>query len=126
MGLMSNTGLDFFSKTTGFYQLIQYTPLVIGGAAAISTYLMVTIMPGPLLQTNDILMADVLVAFAFFGGMQIARAALSPFKGVMCTVWVMMAREPVIFKDHHGEIWDGLVELNPLVAEALLASKKDD
>ncbi|QSZ33159.1 hypothetical protein DSL72_002745 [Monilinia vaccinii-corymbosi] len=118
--LMSSTGLDLLSKGTGLYQMFLYLPLVIAGIAAISTYLMVTLVPGPILQTSDVLMADVLVAFAFFGGMQVARAVLAPFKGAMCTIWVLMARQPRIFKDHHADIWESLVGLNPSLAEALL------
>ncbi|KAA8564294.1 hypothetical protein EYC84_011238 [Monilinia fructicola] len=118
--LMSRTGLDLLSKGTGLYQMFLYVPLAIAGIAAISTYLMVTLIPGPILQTSDVLVADVLVAFAFFGGMQIARAVLAPFKGAMCTMWLLMAREPTVFRDHHKDIWESLVELNPCLAELLL------
>ncbi|KAI9651319.1 putative choline transporter, neither null mutation nor overexpression affects choline transport [Ciborinia camelliae] len=118
--LMSSSGLDLLAKSTGLYQLIEHIPVVIGGIAAMSTYLIITFVPGPIIQTSDVMMADVLVAFAFFGGTQISRAVLAPFKGAMCTIWVLMAREPTLFKDHHGEIWKGLVELNPILAEELL------
>ncbi|KAF7857904.1 hypothetical protein EAF04_009262 [Stromatinia cepivora] len=118
--LLMSTGLDILHRETGLSEMITHLPLVIGGISATSTYLLVTLMPGPIVETSDILTADVLVAFAFFGGMQIARAVLAPFKGGMCTIYVMIAREPTLFKDHHEEIWNRLVELRPALAEALL------
>ncbi|KAJ8061933.1 hypothetical protein OCU04_009718 [Sclerotinia nivalis] len=118
--LLMSTGLDILHRETGLSEMITHLPLVIAGISATVTYLLVTLMPGPIVQTGDILTADVLVAFAFFGGMQIARAVLAPFKGGMCTIYVMIAREPKLFKDHYEEIWNRLEELRPTLAEALL------
>lgn len=120
--LMSSSGLDV--DAVGLSQMIQYIPLTIAGISAISTYLLVTIMPGPILATNDVLSADVLVAFAFFGGMQISRAVLAPYKGAMCTIYLMMVREPRLFRDHHSVLWNQLVLYKPVIADALL--KKDE
>ncbi|CAD6453336.1 754fa09d-5e3f-4111-8991-537f324cf834 [Sclerotinia trifoliorum] len=118
--LLMSTGLDILHRETGLSEMINHLPLVIAGISATTTYLLVTLMPGPIAETGDVLTADVLVAFAFFGGMQIARAALAPFKGGMCTMYVLMAREPKLIMENHGEIWNCLEELKPTITEALL------
>lgn len=118
--LMQRAGLDFLAKDTGLWAMFQYIPLAVGGTSAVTTYLIVSLIPGPILQTQDVLFADILIAFAFLGGMQITRAVFAPFKGVMCTVWVVMAREPRLFEERYGDVWGSLVELNQGVAAALL------
>lgn len=118
--LLMSTGLDVLHRETGLSEMINHLPLVIAGISATTTYLLVTLMPGPIAETGDILTADVLVAFAFFGGMQIARATLAPFRGGMCTIYVLMAREPKLIMENHGKIWSRLEELKPAIAEALL------
>ncbi|ATZ58063.1 Bcpie2 [Botrytis cinerea B05.10] len=117
--LMSAAGLNIL-KETGLFQMIEYFPVLIGVVSAVSTFLLVTLIPGPIVEYNDILVAEVLVAFAYFGGSQISRAAFAPFNGAMCTIFVMMAREPAIFQEHYGVVWTRLEEFNPSVAEALL------
>ncbi|TGO80854.1 hypothetical protein BPOR_1618g00010 [Botrytis porri] len=119
VALMSAAGLDIL-KDSGLYQMISYFPVMIGMISALSTFLLITLMPGPVEETKDVSIAEILVAFAFFGGVQIARAAFAPFKGAMCTVFVMMARDPAAFQEHYGQIWTRLKELHPGVAEALL------
>ncbi|THV43774.1 hypothetical protein BGAL_0934g00020 [Botrytis galanthina] len=119
VALMSAAGLDIL-KDSGLFQMISYFPVVIGVISALSTFFLITLKPGPVVETKDLLIAEVLVAFAFFGGAQIARAAFAPFKGAMCTIFVMMARDPAVFQEHYGQIWTRLEELHPGVAEALL------
>ncbi|TGO43968.1 hypothetical protein BCON_0685g00010 [Botryotinia convoluta] len=119
VALMSAAGLDILIET-GLFQMIAYFPVAIGVISAISTYLFVTLMPHHLVEINNLLKTEVLLAFAYFGGSQIARAAFAPFKGAMCTIYVMMARDPAVFQEHYGQIWTRLEELNPGVAEALL------
>ncbi|KAF7921478.1 uncharacterized protein EAE97_011267 [Botrytis byssoidea] len=117
--LMSAAGLEML-KDSGLFQMISYFPVVIGVISALSTFFLITLKPNPVEETKDVLIAEVLVAFAFFGGSQIARAAFSPLKGAMCTIFVMMARDPAVFQEHYGQIWTRLEELHPSVAEALL------
>ncbi|KAF7852904.1 uncharacterized protein EAF02_012134 [Botrytis sinoallii] len=119
VALMSVAGLDIL-KESGLFQMISYFPVVIGLISALSTFFLVTLKPGPVVETKDLLIAEVLVAFGFFGGAQIARAAFAPFKGAMCTIFVMMARDPAVFQEHYGQIWTRLEELHSGVAEALL------
>ncbi|TGO25408.1 hypothetical protein BPAE_0081g00420 [Botrytis paeoniae] len=119
VALMSAAGLDIL-KDSGLFQMISYFPVVIGVVSALSTFLLIILKPGPVEETKDVLIAEVLVAFAFFGGSQIARAAFAPFKGAMCTIFVMMARDPAAFQEHYGQVWTRLEELHPGVAEALL------
>ena len=123
--LMSAAGLNIL-KETGLFQMIEYFPVLIGVVSAVSTFLLVTLIPGPIVEYNDILVAEVLVAFAYFGGSQISRAAFAPFNGAMCTIFVMMAREPAIFQEHYGVVWTRLEEFNPSVAEALLKWRNGD
>ncbi|TGO37475.1 hypothetical protein BHYA_0096g00140 [Botrytis hyacinthi] len=119
VALVSAAGLDVL-KETGLFQMITYFPVAIGVISAISTYLFVTLMPHHLVEINDFLKTEVLIALAYFGGSQIARAAFAPFKGAMCTIFIMMAKNPAAFQEHHGQIWTRLEELHPGVAEALL------
>ncbi|KAM0125130.1 hypothetical protein ACHAO1_010747 [Botrytis cinerea] len=119
VALMSGAGLDIL-KDTGLFHMMTYFPVAIGMASAISTYLLVTLVPGPIMEAKDTLLIEFLVAFAYFGGSQVTRAAFAPFKGAMCTIYVMMAREPAVFQEHYGAVWTRLEEFNPSVAEALL------
>ncbi|KAF7945051.1 hypothetical protein EAE96_009834 [Botrytis aclada] len=117
--LMSAAGLDVL-KETGLFQMISYFPVAIGVISAVSMFLLIILMPSTIVETRDVLLAEILVAFAYLGGSQIARATFAPFKGAMCTIYVMMARDPAAFQEHYGQIWTRLEELHPGVAEALL------
>ncbi|KAF5868797.1 putative bcpie2 protein [Botrytis fragariae] len=119
VALMSATGLDIL-KDSGLFQMIAYFPVAIGVISAISTFLFVTLMPHHLVKIDDLLEPEILLAFACFAGSQIARAAFAPFKGAMCTIFVMMARDPAVFQEHQGQIWTRLEELHPGIAETLL------
>jgi hypothetical protein len=113
-------GLQALADESAIMKIFDYIPLAIGATCAVTMYLMLTILPGPIKDTNDVLTADTVTAISFLGGMQIARTVMAPFKGATVTTFVLMAREPETLKSQHVDIWMALVEIRPKVAEGLL------
>ncbi|PQE21440.1 hypothetical protein CJF30_00008306 [Rutstroemia sp. NJR-2017a BBW] len=113
-------GLQALADESAIIKIFDYIPLAIGGTCAVTMYLILTILPGPIKDTNDVATADAVTAGSFLAGMQIARTVMAPFKGATVTTFVLMGREPQTFKSQHGDLWMALVEIRPRVAEGLL------
>ncbi|PQE23212.1 pns1 protein [Rutstroemia sp. NJR-2017a BVV2] len=113
-------GLQALADESAIMKIFDYIPLAIGGTCAVTMYLILTILPGPIKDTNDVLTADAVTAISFLAGMQIARTVMAPFKGATVTTFVLMAREPQTLKSQHVDLWMALVEIRPKVAEGLL------
>ncbi|PQE33219.1 PNS1 protein [Rutstroemia sp. NJR-2017a WRK4] len=113
-------GLQALADESAIIKIFDYIPLAIGGTCAVTMYLILTILPGPIKDTNDVATADAVTAGSFLAGMQIARTVMAPFKGATVTTFVLMGREPQTFQSQHGDLWMALVEIRPRVAEGLL------